>query len=108
MKNFSSNGIRLSADYNETKNWTHEKEERSDNGISTDLKSIILEDNYRILFYSDVRNNDDELIMDFIPWITIPEPQVFFTTIPDSFGIRLGQQTQINLRIDSLNGYQPL
>jgi len=46
------------------------------------------------MIYSDVRNND-ELIMDFTLWMTIPEPQVIFTTIPDSFWIRSGQQIQI-------------
>ena len=116
---------------NKTKNWTYVKEKWSDNGstqtiekqlnfsdffssneryvkLFTDLKSITLEDNYRILFYSNVRNDHDDLVADFTGWITIPEPKVIPTVIPDSLAIIPGQQTEINLRIDSLGGYHPI
>ena len=115
---------------NESKSWTKVVETWSKNGkertiditpnvtnffekekyfvdISVDLKKILYPQKYKVLFYADFRRNDDVLLSDFTRWIAVPPLELDISTIPKSIEIYQGISDNIQVQINSTEGYAP-
>ncbi|HJS64507.1 MAG TPA: hypothetical protein VJ767_06580 [Nitrososphaeraceae archaeon] len=115
---------------NESKSWTKVVETWSKNGkertidiypnftdffekgkyfvtISVELKKILYPQKYKVLFYADFRRNDGVLISDFTRWIAIPPLEFDISTIPKSIELHQGLSDNIQVQINSTQGYAP-
>jgi len=75
--------------------------------ISVDLQKLLFPQKYKVLFYADFRRNDDVLLSDFTRWIAVPPLELDISTIPKSIEIYQGISDNIQVQINSTEGYAP-
>jgi hypothetical protein len=75
--------------------------------ISVDLQKILYPQKYKVLFYADYRENDGPLISDFIKWISVPPLELHISTIPKNIDLHRGISENIQVLINSTEGYAP-
>lgn len=75
--------------------------------ISIDLQKILYPQKYKVLFYSDFRRDDGVLISDFTRWVAIPPLELDISTIPKSIELYQGISDNIQVQINSTEGYAP-
>ena len=116
---------------NHTKTWTKKLEQWSVNGdqrnlditknytgfgengknyvlLSLDLGSILYPNIYKVTYYSDVqKDNDSDVISDFTRWVAVPHPNLHISTYPTSIYLTQGQNTTIEVKVNSSEGYTP-
>jgi hypothetical protein len=75
--------------------------------ISVDLQKILYPQKYKVLFYADYRRDDGVLISDFTRWIAIPPLELDISTIPKSIELYQGISNNVQVEINSTEGYAP-
>ena len=75
--------------------------------VSVDLKKILYPQKYKVLFYADFRRDDGVLISDFTRWVAIPPLELDISTIPKSIELFQGISDNIQVQINSTEGYAP-
>jgi hypothetical protein len=75
--------------------------------ISVDLEKILYPKKYKVLFYADYRRDDGILMTDFTRWIAIPPLEIDISTIPNSIELYNGISDNIQVVINSSEGYAP-
>jgi hypothetical protein len=75
--------------------------------ISVELQKILYPQKYKVLFYADFRRDDGILISDFTRWIAIPPLELGISTIPKSIELFQGISDNIQVMINSTEGYAP-
>lgn len=75
--------------------------------ISVELQKILYPQKYKVLFYADFRRDDGILISDFTRWIAIPPLELGISTIPKSIELFQGISDNIQVMINSSEGYAP-
>jgi hypothetical protein len=75
--------------------------------VSLDLQKILYPQKYKVLFYSDYRRDDGVLISDFTRWIAIPPLELDISTIPRSIELYQGISDNIQVQVNSTEGYAP-
>ena len=106
IETWSRNGdVRTIATYpNQTNFFEHGKNFVT---ISVDLQKLLFPQKYKVLFYADFRRNDDVLLSDFTRWIAVPPLELDISTIPKSIEIYQGISDNIQVQINSTEGYAP-
>lgn len=75
--------------------------------ISVDLQKILYPQRYKVLFYADFRRDDGVLISDFTRWVAIPPLKLDISTIPKSIELYQGISDNIQVVVNSTEGYAP-
>lgn len=76
--------------------------------LSLDLEKILNPQKYKVLFYTDSRKTENKpLIIDFTRWIAIPPLTLTLSTKPNSIELEQGQQKNIEVIVNSTQGYEP-
>jgi hypothetical protein len=76
--------------------------------LSVNLDKILSPDKYKIIFYADARKSNGDLIIDYTRWVAIPPLQLFSYTIPSSIELTQGEKSNIIIRLNSTEGYEPI
>jgi hypothetical protein len=114
---------------NKTKTWTRVFEEWSTNGksrvlrnetnyqgfygkegdyvlLQADLADMLSPSRYKVLFYAEEIKGLN-WIMDSPKWIYIPPPEFVVLTFPRSVDLRAGEQKNVEVQLNSTNGFNP-
>ena len=75
--------------------------------VSVDLQKILYPQKYKVLFYADFRRDDGILISDITRWIAVPPLELDISTIPRSIELYQGISDNIQVQINSTEGYAP-
>jgi hypothetical protein len=76
--------------------------------LSLDLGKIHNPEKFKVLFYADSRKNKDgPLITDFSRWVAIPPLELSLSTKPNYIELSRGEQKNIEVIINSTQGYEP-
>jgi hypothetical protein len=76
--------------------------------LSVDLKKLKYPQEYKVLFYSSFRNDDDVFISDFSRWITIPPLNVLMSLSNNTLTIRPGEQQNVEIKMKSSLHNKPI
>ncbi|HKG88303.1 MAG TPA: hypothetical protein VKA95_08250, partial [Nitrososphaeraceae archaeon] len=74
--------------------------------LSLNLDHIGSPSKYKVIFYAEVKR-DGISFTDFTRWVAIPPLQVVITTYPNSIEIHKGEKKNIEVKVNSSQGYEP-
>jgi hypothetical protein len=74
--------------------------------LSIGLNSIPFSEKYKVIFYAEARDGTS-LLTDFTKSIAIPSVQLAVSTSPTSVELRNGEETTVEVKVNSTLGYEP-
>jgi len=93
--------------YNYTKSFENEKKFAQ---LTLDLKLLDYPSKYKVTFYAETakKSKNSSLITDLTKWVAIPPLQVTITTSPTVIELHKNKEGNIEIKINSSQGYEPL
>jgi hypothetical protein len=76
--------------------------------LSVNLDKIHSPDRYKVIFYTDSRKSNGNLIIDYTRWVAVPPLQLFSYMTPNSVELTQGETRNLILRLNSTEGYEPM
>ena len=76
--------------------------------VSSNLDQILNPSRFKVIFYSDSRKANGDLIIDYSRWVAIPPLQLVSSTSDGSIQLTQGETKNIILKLNSTEGYEPV
>ena len=76
--------------------------------VSSNLDHILNPSRFKVIFYSDSRKANGDLIIDYSRWVAIPPLQLVSSTSDGSIQLTQGETKNIILKLNSTEGYEPV
>ena len=76
--------------------------------LSVALDKVLNPQKYKVIFYTDSRKANGDLIIDYTRYVAIPPIELASFTIPGSVELTQGETKNIVIRLNSTLGYVPL